>query len=68
VHYGVVDGKRPAVRVVDRVSGRSAPVAEGRLFALAIPDPDPGHGKALRLDALDAAGQVVASEPGSGQP
>ena len=63
--YGVVDGERTPVRVVDRVSGRSAPVAEGHLFALAIHDPDPTRPKenGRRLVALDAHGRVVAGDP-----
>ena len=63
--YGVVDGARKPVRVVDRVSGRSAPVAEGHLFALAVHDLDPTQPKenGLRLVALDAHGRVVAGDP-----
>lgn len=63
--YGVVDGGRKPVRVLDRVSGRSAPVVEGHLFAIAIHDPDPTRFKenGLRLVALDAHGRVVAGDP-----
>lgn len=65
LYYGLVDAARTPVRVVDRVSGRSAPVAEGRLFALAIPDRDPTRFKenGLRLVAHDAHGRVVAGDP-----
>jgi hypothetical protein len=60
VYYGVVDGTRTPVRVVDLVTGRSAPVAEGRFFALAIHDPEPGRLIEKRLVALDARGRRVA--------
>lgn len=65
VIYGTVDGAQTPVRVVDRVSGRSAPVAEGHLFALAVRDPYPKQLKehGLRLVALDAHGRVVAGDP-----
>jgi hypothetical protein len=65
VAYGVVDGARTPVRVVDRRTGRSAPVADGRFFALAIHDPDPTRfiENRLRLVALDAHGRVVAGKP-----
>lgn len=65
VRHGVVDGAREPVRVVDRVSGRSAPVVEGHLFAIATHDPDPARSKenGLRLVALDAHGRVVAGDP-----
>jgi hypothetical protein len=64
VDYGVVRGRRPPVRVVDRVSGRETPVAEHRLFALAQWDPHPsGRPRDTRFVALDAAGRVVAGSP-----
>lgn len=66
VTYGTVDGTRPAIRVVDRVTGRSAAVAEGRLFVLAVHDPDPTRFRenGLQLVALDRHGRVVAGDPG----
>jgi hypothetical protein len=66
ITYGVVDGRRPAVRVTDRVSGRSTPVLEGRLFARAIPDPDPSRPHEIELVARDAFGRIVAQEHGPG--
>ena len=60
VYYGVVSGGRPAVRVVDLVSGRSARVRPGDVFALAIPDADPYDAdNALRLVAVDRNGRPV---------
>jgi hypothetical protein len=51
-----------AIRVTDLVSGRSVPVVHGDLFALAIPDPNPGGPTPLHLVAYDATGKVVAGE------
>jgi hypothetical protein len=48
--------------VTDLVSGRSTQVVHGDLFALAIPDADPGGRTPLHLVAYDAAGTVVADE------
>ncbi len=61
IYYGVVDGKQPVVRVIDRESGRSAPVKDGHLFAIAIPDADPTT-DSVRFVALDNHGTVVADE------
>jgi hypothetical protein len=41
VLYGVTEVEQPVVRVVDTVSGRSAPILSGRFFAIAVPDPNP---------------------------
>jgi hypothetical protein len=60
VYYGVVSGKRRAARVVDLVSGRSAHIRIGEVFALAIPDADPydAHDP-LRLVAYDRGGRAI---------
>ena len=63
LYYGVVDGARTPVRVVDPDSGRSAPVAEGHIFALAVPEPTRFKEQGLRLVALDAQRRVVAGDP-----
>lgn len=47
-----------AVRVVDTVSGRSAPVVRDEFFALALPFPD-GLTMPMRLIAVDADGNRV---------
>jgi hypothetical protein len=44
--------------VADRVSGRSAPIARGGAFALALPFPD-GNAAPMHLIAYDADGKVV---------
>jgi hypothetical protein len=67
ITYGIVEGRHQPVRVVDRVSGRSAPVLEGHLFALAVLDPDPSKLNAMQLVALDADGRVVAEEQPAGR-
>ena len=60
VYYGVVDAARPAVRVVDVASGRSARVRLGNVFALAVPDADPYDADdPLRLVAYDRSGRAV---------
>ena len=64
--YGIIDWDRPAtaVTIVDRVTGASAPVSEGRFFAYVDPRADrrrDGH----TLVAYDAAGKVVTAEPQS---
>ena len=66
VRYGIVSGRTPAVRVVDRVSGRSARVRNGA-FAIALRDADPDRtvplpGSPQHLVAYDASGGVVADE------
>jgi hypothetical protein len=57
IEYGVIR-IRGAVRVADRISGRSAPIARGGAFALALPFPD-GNAAPMRLVAYDAEGKVV---------
>jgi hypothetical protein len=61
VQFGKVTA-RGATRVTDLVSGRSAPVVHGDLFALAVPYADPGGPSALHLVAYDSDGKVVADE------
>ena len=68
VYYGIVSGKSPAVRVVDTRSGAEAPVAHGKLFALAEADPSappPAPPYIAHLVAYGAQGTVVAQEPES---
>jgi hypothetical protein len=67
ITYGIVEGRHRPVHVLDRVSGRSTPVREGRLFALAIRDPDPSKSRPMRLVALAADGSVVAAEQPAGR-
>jgi hypothetical protein len=57
IEYGLVT-IHGAVRVADRVSGRSAPIARGGAFALALPFPD-GNAAPMHLIAYDADGKVV---------
>jgi len=57
IEYGLIT-IHGAVRVTDRVSGRSAPVARGGAFALALPFPD-GNSAPMHLVAYDAQGKVV---------
>jgi hypothetical protein len=58
IRYGVISIPG-ATSVADTVSGRSAPIVHGRLFALALPDPHPESGIPIQLAAYDAAGKVV---------
>jgi hypothetical protein len=60
IRFGIVD-VLGAARVVDRVSGASAPVVDG-LFELAVVDPDPTGRTPFHLLALDAGGVVVADD------
>jgi hypothetical protein len=64
--YGIIDSDIPptAVRVVDTVSGTSAPVVDGRFFTYVDPRADPQKDD-RRLVAYDAAGKVVTAEPAS---
>jgi hypothetical protein len=61
IRYGRIEA-RGAVRVADLVSGRSAPVGHGDLFALAVPDANPDGRTPVHLVAYDAAGKVVADD------
>jgi hypothetical protein len=57
MYYGVVDGRGPAVRVVDLKTGRTTTVQRGHLFAIAIPR----HPyEDVRFVAYNDKGQVVA--------
>jgi hypothetical protein len=67
--YGVIDYDIPATatKLVDRVTGTSVPVVDGRWFAFVDPRADP-----QRLDrqlvAYDAAGRIVTGERPAGDP
>jgi hypothetical protein len=58
IYYGIVYGGGPAVRVTDRKSGRSTPVKDDHLWAIAIPS-NPNT-DSVHLVAYDRAGAVVA--------
>lgn len=60
IWYGYVRPQQSAVRITDLVSGRSAPVSNGKYFALVIPDTTP-HTITFRLVAYDRYGRAVAS-------
>jgi hypothetical protein len=64
VLYGVTEGKVPAARIVDTISGRRAPILSGKVFAIAFPEADPeGRGAPTRLwhlVAYDQDGKVIA--------
>ncbi len=62
IEYGLIT-IRGAIRVADRVSGRSAPIARGGAFALALPFPD-GDASPMQLVAYDAEGKVVGDAGG----
>lgn len=64
--YGIIDSDIPAtaVRIVDTMSGASAPVVAGRFFTYVDPRADPQNDDS-RLVAYDAAGKVVTAEPAS---
>jgi hypothetical protein len=62
IEYGLIR-IRGAVRVTDRLSGRSAPIARGGAFALALPFPD-GDASPMHLVAHDADGKVVGDAGG----
>jgi hypothetical protein len=68
VVYGVIDDDVPptAVRIVDRVTGTTAQVVEGRFFAYLDPRGDPQRDD-HQLVAYDAAGRIVTGEPAEGQ-
>jgi hypothetical protein len=68
VVYGVIDDDVPAtaVRIVDRVTGTTARVHEGRFFAYLDPRADPQRDD-HQLVAYDAAGRIVTGEPVAGQ-
>ena len=68
VVYGVIDDDVPAtaVRIVDRVTGTTVPVHQGRFFAYLDPRGDPQRDD-HQLVAYDASGRIVTGEPGPGQ-
>jgi hypothetical protein len=58
IRYGVI--RIPgAVRVAETISGRSAPIVRGDLFALALPDENPETPMKVHIVAYDAGGQIV---------
>jgi hypothetical protein len=59
IYYGFVDGRGPAVRVVDRKTGRATTVQDGHLFAIAIPR---HASENVRFVAYNDKGQVVADD------
>jgi hypothetical protein len=67
--YGVIDYDVPptAVRLVDRVTGTSVPVVDGRWFAFVDPRADPQKVD-RQLVAYDASGQIVTGERPEGDP
>jgi hypothetical protein len=58
IRYGVISIPG-ATRVADTISGRSAPVLHGDLFALALPDQDPQSTINIHLVAYNAAGKII---------
>ena len=67
--YGTIDSDIPAtaVRLVDLVSGATAPVVDGRFFAYVDPRADP-QSDDRQLVAYDAAGKIVTGERPAGDP
>ena len=67
--YGVIDYDVPrtAVKLVDRVTGTSVPVVDGRWFAFVDPRADPEQVD-RQLVAYDAAGRIVTGERPEGDP
>jgi hypothetical protein len=63
VVYGVTEPETPAARVVDTISGRSATILSGRVFAIAFPDDNPEQaapGRMWHLVAYGPNGKVIA--------
>jgi hypothetical protein len=63
VVYGVTEAKRPPARVADTISGRSATILSGRVFAIAFPDENPEQaapGRMWHLVAYGPSGKVIA--------
>lgn len=58
VIYGYVDAPGQPVTVRDATTGLSSPVFDGHWFALVVPPTQPTFN--LRLEALDAAGNVIS--------
>jgi hypothetical protein len=65
--YGVIDYDVPrtAVTLVDRVTGTSVPIVDGRWFAFVDPRADPQRVD-RQLVAYDASGQIVTGERPAG--
>lgn len=58
--YGAVTAAGHATQVRDTVSGTSAPVVDGKYFALAVRPVGSDRGDDIRLEAVDANGRIVA--------
>ncbi len=67
--YGVIDFDVPptAVRIVDRVTGASTAVVDGRWFVYVDPRADPQRDD-RQLVAYDSAGHIVTGERPAGDP
>jgi hypothetical protein len=67
--YGVIDSDKPAtsVELVDRVTGTTTAVIDGRFFLYVDPRADPQRDD-RQLVAHDAAGQIVTGERPEGDP
>jgi hypothetical protein len=67
--YGVINYDVPptAVKLVDKVTGASTPIIDGRWFAFVDPRADPQRVD-RQLVAYDAAGQIVTGERPEGDP
>jgi hypothetical protein len=67
--YGVIDYDVPrtAVKLVDRVTGASVPIIDGRWFAFVDPRADPQRVD-RQLVAYDASGRIVTGERPEGDP
>jgi hypothetical protein len=67
--YGVIDYDVPrtAVKLVDRVTGTSVPIVDGRWFAFVDPRADPQQDD-RQLVAYDASGRIVTGERPEGDP
>jgi len=69
--YGITASRGRAVAVRDLSTGRTTPVFEGHYFAMVLPikkyvsptAPHSGYYPFVRLEALDAAGAVIAKAP-----
>jgi hypothetical protein len=58
IAWGYAPTSGHPVEVRDEISGRTAPIGDGRYFAIVIPDTHPG----FRLETLDAAGRVLVTD------
>jgi hypothetical protein len=67
--YGIIDSDKPttSVKIVDRVTGTTTAVIDGRFFLYVDPRADPQRDD-RQLVAYDAAGQIVTGERAAGDP